>query len=77
MFLDKDERKLFYTLFFISFLITFLEPNYLIGSVQGEFIYWLLISLLLKKQLTPDLITSIESNYKNKEPTIKQNKKSR
>lgn len=47
--LEDDERKLFRTLFFVSFLITFLEPNYLIGSVQGEIVYWLLISLLLKK----------------------------
>jgi O-antigen ligase len=47
--LEDDERKLFRTLFFVAFLITFLEPNYLIGSVQGEVVYWLLISLLLKK----------------------------
>ncbi len=47
--LEDDERKLFRTLFFVSFLITFLEPNYLIGSVQGEIVYWLLISVLLKK----------------------------
>jgi hypothetical protein len=47
--LTKEEMKLFMTLFLISFLITFLEPNYLIGSVQGEFVYWLIISLMLKK----------------------------
>jgi O-antigen ligase len=51
-FLTKEEMKLFYILFIISFLITFLEPNYLIGSVQGEFVYWLLISLLLKREIT-------------------------
>jgi hypothetical protein len=47
--LTKEEMKLFMTLFLISFLITFLEPNYLIGSVQGEFVYWLIISLMLKR----------------------------
>ncbi len=47
--LEDDERKLFKTLFFASFIITFLEPNYLIGSVQGELVYWLVISLLLKR----------------------------
>lgn len=46
--LEPTEIKLFFSLFFISFLITFLEPNFLIGSVQGEFVYWLLISLLIK-----------------------------
>jgi hypothetical protein len=50
-FLTKEEMKLFFILFLISFLITFLEPNYLIGSVQGEFVYWLMISLFLKKQI--------------------------
>ena len=49
-YLVKEEKLLFYSLFFISFIITFLEPNYLIGSVQGEFVYWLLISLLLKQK---------------------------
>lgn len=49
--LSRHEKKLFINLFFISFIITFLEPNYLIGSVQGEFVYWLLISLLLKPNL--------------------------
>ena len=49
--LSKDERSLFYSIFFISFIITFLEPKYLIGSVQGELMYWVIISLLLKRQL--------------------------
>lgn len=48
-YLTSEEFKLFIILFTISFLITFLEPNYLIGSVQGEFVYWLIISLMLKK----------------------------
>lgn len=48
--LDENEKKLFNSLFYISFVITFLEPNYLIGSVQGEIVYWLLISLLIKKR---------------------------
>ena len=48
--LDENEKKLFNALFYISFVITFLEPNYLIGSVQGEIVYWLLISLLIKKR---------------------------
>ena len=46
--LKVEEKKLFYSLFFTTLIITFLEPNYLIGSVQGEIIYWILISLLLK-----------------------------
>lgn len=46
--LTNEERKLFYSLFFTTLIITFLEPNYLIGSVQGEVVYWILISLLLK-----------------------------
>jgi hypothetical protein len=51
IYLSNEEMKMFYSLYFISFLITFLEPNYLIGSVQGEFVYWILMSLLLKKQM--------------------------
>ena len=38
-----------------SFLITFLEPNYLIGSIQGEFVYWMIISLLLKRSIKKNL----------------------
>ena len=51
-YLGKEEMKLFYSLFFISMIITFLEPNYLIGSVQGEFVYWLLIGLLMKRPMS-------------------------
>lgn len=50
--LKREERKFFYILFFSTLIITFLEPNYLIGSVQGEFVYWFLISLLLKRERT-------------------------
>ncbi len=46
--LTSEERKLFASLFLSTLIITFLEPNYLIGSVQGEIIYWILISILLK-----------------------------
>ncbi|QCX38820.1 O-antigen ligase family protein [Aureibaculum algae] len=53
--LTTEERKLFYSLFITTFIITFLEPNYIIGSVQGEIIYWIIISLLLKpKALSVD-----------------------
>ena len=43
-----NEKYLFNSLFFSTLIITFLEPNYIIGSVQGEILYWILISLLLK-----------------------------
>ena len=43
-----NEKYLFNSLFFSTLIITFLEPNYLIGSVQGEILLWILISLLLK-----------------------------
>jgi hypothetical protein len=43
-----NEKYLFNSLFFSTLVITFLEPNYIIGSVQGEILYWILISLLLK-----------------------------
>lgn len=46
--LTIEEKKLFASLFFATLIITFLEPNYLIGSVQGEIVYWILISILLK-----------------------------
>ena len=55
-FLSKEEMWLFLSIFFISFLITFLEPNYLIGSVQGEFVYWLIISLMMKKQIDNNVL---------------------
>jgi len=45
----RDEIFLFNNLFFSTLVITFLEPNYIIGSVQGEILYWILISLMLKK----------------------------
>tara|TARA_R110002073_G_scaffold72537_1_gene177589 strand:- start:613356 stop:614324 length:969 start_codon:yes stop_codon:yes gene_type:complete len=47
--LTSEEYKLFYSMFFTTLIITFLEPNYIIGSVQGEIVYWVVISLLLKK----------------------------
>ena len=46
--LTVEEKKLFYSIFLTTLIITFLEPNYLIGSVQGEVVYWLIISLILK-----------------------------
>lgn len=46
--LTIEEKKLFYSIFLTTLIITFLEPNYLIGSVQGEVVYWLIISLILK-----------------------------
>ncbi len=49
--LSLNERKLFNSLFYSSLIITFLEPNYLIGSAQGEMVYWFLISILLKKHV--------------------------
>ena len=50
-YLSKEEIRLFLSLFLVSFIITFLEPNYLIGSVQGEFVYWILMSLLMKNYI--------------------------
>ncbi len=52
LYLSSDERKLFNSLFFSTLIITFLEPNYLIGSVQGEMVYWLIVSLLLKNPIS-------------------------
>ena len=49
----------------MSFLITFLEPNYLIGSVQGEFVYWLIISLVLKKRMALNIEEENELAYES------------
>ena len=48
--LSKEEHRFFLILFVSTLIITFLEPNYLIGSVQGEIVYWFIISLLLKRK---------------------------
>ena len=63
--LSSEEMKMFFSLFFISFLITFLEPNYLIGSVQGEFVYWLIISLVLKKRMALNIEEENELAYES------------
>lgn len=60
--LTTEERKLFYSLFLTTFIITFLEPNYIIGSVQGEIVYWIVISLMLK---THNKVLPISSGEQN------------
>ncbi|PID69819.1 MAG: hypothetical protein CR985_03805 [Flavobacteriales bacterium] len=59
--LTSEERKLFYSIFFTTFIIMFLEPNYLIGSVQGEIAYWVVISLLLKPTIFKVNNTSLDN----------------
>lgn len=57
---DIEEKRFFFSLFTISFIITFLEPNYLIGSVQGELPFWICMSLFLKHTIPRN--TSLKFN---------------
>ena len=42
------ERTLFLSLFIPAIVISLLEPNYLIGSFQGEAFFWFIIGFLLR-----------------------------
>lgn len=40
----------FRTLFYLALAISMVEPNYLIGSIQGEAIFWISLAFLLRDQ---------------------------
>lgn len=40
----------FQTLFFIGLAISMVEPNYLIGSIQGEAFFWICLAFLMREQ---------------------------
>lgn len=46
--LNRNYLVMFRTLFFLSLLISMGEPNYLIGSFQGEAFFWALAGTFLK-----------------------------
>jgi hypothetical protein len=46
--LGKNHLMMFRTLFFLALLISMGEPNYLVGSFQGEAFFWALVGSILK-----------------------------
>lgn len=43
-------RVFFQTLYFLGLTISMVEPNYLIGSIQGEAIFWISLAFLMREQ---------------------------
>jgi O-antigen ligase len=44
-------KYFFYTLFFLGLAISMIEPNYLIGSIQGEATFWIYLGFLSREHL--------------------------